>query len=156
MNDSLKEIERKYLAGGGFREMISSSYRIKQGYLSRDKERIVRVRITDDSAYITIKGKQTGITRFEWEKEIGIAEAGKLISMALPGIIDKTRHVVCYKDQKFEVDEFHGLNSGLVIAEIELESEQAVIELPAWIIKDVSDDIRYSNSYLSEHPFSTW
>jgi len=156
MNRAHFEIERKYLVKGEFRNHASSSHLIRQGYLSTDVERLVRIRIHNNQGFITVKGEQKGIGRFEWEKEIAVPEAEKLLLQCLPHIIEKTRHIVYYKDQRFEVDEFHGDNDGLIIAEIELTEEDMKIDLPDWIGREVSLDTRYTNSYISRYPFISW
>ena len=153
------EIERKYLVKDT--EFITKSfkqYKIKQGYLSIDPERVVRVRIKGDKGFVTIKVKtnDAGTTRFEWEKEIAIEEANNLLQLALPGVIDKTRYLVDFKGQIFEVDEFYGENQGLIIAELELENEDQLVKLPDWILEEVTSDPRYYNSYLIDNPYLKW
>lgn len=134
--------------------------RITQGYLSRVPERVVRVRIKGDKGFITIKGttNDTGLSRFEWEKEIPLADAQSLLKLAEPGVIDKTRHLIKNTDGRhiWEVDEFHGDNEDLVMAEIELESENDLFDKPSWLGKEVTGDKRYYNAYLSENPYKTW
>ena len=155
-----QEIERKFLVAGDYKSEAYASVRITQGYLSRVPDRVVRVRIKGDKGFITIKGttNDTGLSRFEWEKEIPLVEAQALMKMAEPGVIDKTRHLIKNTDGKhiWEVDEFHGDNEGLVMAEIELESENDLFDKPSWLGKEVTGDLKYYNSYLSEKPFKTW
>lgn len=155
-----QEIERKFLVAGDYKSEAYASVRITQGYLSRVPERVVRIRIKGDRGFITIKGttNDTGLSRFEWEKEIPLADAQSLLKLAEPGVIDKTRHLIKNTDGKhiWEVDEFHGDNEDLVMAEIELESESDTFDKPSWLGKEVTDDKRYYNAYLSEKPYKTW
>lgn len=152
------EIERKFLVNGDFHSFITSTTYIMQGYLSSVPERTVRIRIKDDKAFITIKGKsnQSGESRYEWEKEIPVEEARELMSLCEPGIIEKKRHIIPNSSLFFEVDEFIGDNSGLIIAEIELPTEDTLFEKPSWLGKEVTGDIRFYNSYLSKNPYSKW
>ena len=148
-----QEIERKYLVNGeSYKQMAVAHHHICQGYISREKTGTVRVRITDDKAYLTIKGKPAvgHFARYEWEKEIDVAEAQELMKLCQGSIIDKTRWIVLAKEDglKWEVDEFHGKHEGLVLAEIELESEEQVVELPAFVGKEVTDDPRYYNANM--------
>ncbi len=156
------EIERKFSVAGDFRPYVSRSYRICQGYLSSAPERTVRVRIKGDKGYITVKGisSENGTSRFEWEKEIPAGEAADLLNICEKGMIDKTRHIVEIDEHGrknvFEVDEFHGDNEGLVIAEIELSAEDEDFARPQWLGEEVTGDKRYYNSYLSCHPYTQW
>ena len=150
------EIERKYLVKGDFRKEISETRIIRQGYICTAPERTVRIRIEDSKAYITIKGEQVGISRYEWEKEIEPGEAEELMKLCQGRLVEKRRHFVNYMGWLFEVDEFTGENEGLVVAEIELDSEDNKPELPDWIGKEVSDDHRYHNSNLSRNPWTGW
>ena len=153
------EIERKFLVLSKiFKEEAFAKNRIAQGYLSSVPERTVRVRIKGDKAFLTIKGasNETGLSRFEWEKEIIVDEAKKLLLLCEKGVIDKTRFEVKVGQHIFEVDEFYGENEGLIIAEIELDSEKETFEKPLWLGEEVSNDKRYYNSYLSSHPFTKW
>jgi adenylate cyclase len=150
------EIERKFLiTSAAYKKEAFSQNRIKQGYLSSVPERTVRVRVKGNKAYITIKGisNATGMSRFEWEKEIPINEAENLLLLCEKGIIDKTRFEVKIGIHTYEVDEFYGENEGLVIAEIELQSENETFEKPSWLGKEVTNDKRYYNSYLSNNPY---
>ena len=147
------EIERKYLVTSDcYKEMAVARYHIRQGYISREKTGTVRVRITDDKAYLTIKGKPAAghFARYEWEKEIDVKEAEELMKLCQGTIIDKTRWIVPAMEEglKWEVDEFHGKHDGLVVAEIELESEDQVVVLPAFIGKEVTDDPQYYNANM--------
>ena len=153
------EIERKFLVRSeDFKKEAFRKIRIKQGFLSTDPERTVRLRITDEAAFLTIKGKskENGLSRFEWEKEIDKSEAEELFKLCKPGILDKTRYLVKQGDFLFEVDEFYGENLGLVIAEVELETEEAIFEKPGWLGNEVTGDTRFYNSQLSENPFKNW
>ena len=155
-----QEIERKFLVCGDFKTEAYQSTRIIQGYLCSQPGRIVRVRVKGNKGYITIKGRTnaTGVSRFEWEKEIAVDEALSLLELAEPGIIDKTRYLVKNTDGRhvWEVDEFHGDNEGLVMAEIELAAEDEPFDKPEWLGKEVTGDPRYYNSMLKEHPFMQW
>jgi adenylate cyclase len=153
------EIERKFLVNSdAFKTDSFSQNRIKQGYLSSVPERTVRVRIKGDRGYITVKGgsNQTGLSRFEWEKEIPIEDAETLLLLCEKGIIDKTRFEVKVGKHTFEVDEFYGNNEGLTVAEIELESESETFTKPNWLGIEVTNDNRYYNSSLSNNPFKNW
>lgn len=147
----LQEIEKKFLVKGDFRNEVFKTVHIVQGYLSRVPERVVRIRIKDDKGFITIKGKNVGATRFEWEKEIPFEEAKKLLELCEPGLVDKTRHLIKNTDGKhtWEVDVFHGHKEGIVIAEIELDDENEPFDRPSWLGEEVTGDRRYYNSSLS-------
>ncbi len=158
MSDELVEIERKYLVVGDFHHLVTKSYRIRQGYLNADPERTVRLRLMEDRAFMTVKGKSFdgGLSRFEWEKEIEVQEAESLLKLCEAYPVDKVRHVVLYENQKFEVDVFYGLNEGLVLAEIELLAPDQQVVLPDWIGEEVTGDARYYNASISVKPFSMW
>ena len=157
MRMAFREIERKFLVAGDFREEVSGAGRIVQGYLSSTPGRTVRVRIRDGRGYLTIKGPARGLTRFEWEKEIPADEAEQLLALCTEGVIDKTRHLVPASDgHVWEVDEFHGDNAGLVVAEIELDSEDEPFVRPAWLGAEVTGDRRYYNSSLMRRPYKEW
>jgi adenylate cyclase len=154
----MTEIERKFLfKNTDFLKGIKGK-RITQGYLSTDPERTVRVRIKSDQGFLTIKGKSnhSGLSRYEWEKEITTQEAEQLLQLCLPGVIDKTRYEVVIENHIWEIDIFHGENNGLLLAEIELKSEEEPFLKPEWIDKEVTGDMRYYNSYISEKPYSIW
>jgi adenylate cyclase len=154
-----QEIERKFLVKGDFYPFVSTKSRITQGFLSSVSERMVRVRIMGDNGFLTIKGigNASGASRYEWEKQITIEEAKELLELCEPGIIDKTRHIVPeVGGLKFEVDEFHGDNKGLIIAEIELPSEDHHFEKPDWLGKEVTGKTRYYNARLSKNPYKNW
>ena len=153
------EIERKFLVIS--ESFIGESFaqkRIVQAYLSSVPERTVRVRIKGENGFITIKGKSnnSGTTRLEWEKEISLSEAESLLSICESGIIDKIRYEVKVGNHVFEVDVFSGENEGLIIAEIELQSENEIFEKPFWLGEEVTNDERFYNSFLSKKPFKTW
>lgn len=152
------EIERKFLVKGEYKQLASSSYRIAQGYLCTEPGRTVRVRTKGDKGYLTIKGQRSasGLSRYEWEKEIPLTDALELLQLCQPSIIDKTRYEVIFEGQTYEVDEFYGANEGLTVAELELASEDATFSKPAWLGDEVTQDKRYTNSYLSIIPFSRW
>lgn len=151
-----KEIERKFLVSGEFRQDSPESYRIMQGYICSDPDRTVRVRVRGDKGFLTIKGRgsEDGLSRYEWEKEIPVTEAAELMALCGSGVIDKTRYLVPFGRHTYEVDVFHGANEGLVLAEIELSDEQEAFEKPSWLGEEVTGDVRYYNSMLSLHPFS--
>lgn len=151
-----KEIERKFLVSGEFRQDSPESYRIMQGYICSDPDRTVRVRVRGDKGFLTIKGRSSedGLSRYEWEKEIPVSEAFELMALCASGVIDKTRYLVPFGKHTYEVDVFHGANEGLVLAEIELSDEQEAFEKPSWLGEEVTGDVRYYNSMLSLHPFS--
>ena len=155
----MTEIERKFLVRtDAFKSEASSTWRIRQGFLNTHPERAVRIRIKGETGFLTIKGisDKEGTTRFEWEKEIPKEEAEELLSICEEGIIDKTRYEILSGDHLFEVDEFYGMNEGLIIAEVELSSKNEAFKRPEWLGKEVTGDIRYYNSQLSKHPFKTW
>ena len=153
------EIERKFLViSNAFMDEAFSSKRIVQAYLSSVAERAVRVRIKGNQGFLTIKGKSndSGTSRLEWEKEIDVLEAEMLLTICESGRIDKIRHEVQVGKHVFEVDVFSGDNEGLIVAEIELEDENEAFEKPSWLGEEVTNDHRYYNVYLAQHPFASW
>mgnify|MGYP005817959143 CR=1 FL=1 len=153
------EIERKFLVNSeAFKKTAKTQERIIQGFLNTHKERTVRVRVKGDAGFITVKGLSNteGTTRFEWEKEISVSEAQSLLKICEEGIIDKVRYEIPIGNHIFEVDEFFGSNAGLVIAEIELSSENETFTKPEWLGEEVTGDIRYYNSLLSKKPYTGW
>ncbi len=153
------EIERKFLVKNtDFKKESYKKQLIKQGFLNSDKNRIVRIRVSDDKAFITIKGKSntSGTTRFEWEKEINKTEAENLLLLCEESIIEKIRFYIKKGIHTFEVDEFLGENKGLIIAEVELNSENEKFEKPSWLNKEVTGNVKYYNSNISKHPFKNW
>lgn len=153
-----QEIERKFLVKGDFKKYSSAKIKIKQGYLSTARERTVRVRVKGDKGYLTIKGipNETGMSRYEWEKEIPLPEAEDLLTLCEAGLIEKVRFIVPDGEFTFEVDEFYGENQGLVVAEIELKSESDKFPRPVWLGEEVTGDLRYYNSMLIKNPFTRW
>ena len=154
-----KEIERKFLVKGSFKEHAASSFDIKQGFLCSIPERTVRVRLKGDEGFLTIKGigNASGISRYEWEKQIPGKEALELLEICEPGLIEKKRYIIPVEnDLFFEVDEFYGANQGLMIAEIELPEEDTAFSKPAWLGKEVTGDVKYYNSYLAKSPYRSW
>jgi adenylate cyclase len=155
------EIERKFLVlpGEAFKGEAREATRITQGYLCSAPGRTVRVRIRGERGYLTIKGmsRDGGLSRYEWEKEIPLAEARELMELCEPGVIDKTRYLIDAGDGlTWEVDEFYGDNQGLVMAEIELPAADAPFARPAWLGREVTSDRRYYNSSLTKLPFTQW
>ncbi len=153
-----KEIERKFLVKGSFKDQAYNQLRIKQGYLCSIPERTVRVRISGNQGFLTIKGKssKSGTSRYEWEKNIPESEARDLLELCEPGIIDKTRYLVKQGEHIFEVDEFYGHNQGLVLAEVELQSENEAFEKPGWLGEEVTGDKKYFNAMLMKNPYKNW
>ena len=152
------EIERKYLVD---KELWLKANKpageyIIQGYLTTDIDKTIRIRVTGSGGYMTIKGKTVNISREEYEFPVPFDMATELIQKFSEGIIEKVRYKVSYKGKTWEVDEFSGDNTGLLIAEVELTEEHENIELPEWIGKEVSDDARYYNACLVKHPFAKW
>lgn len=153
------ETERKFLVRSKrFKEEATSATRIVQGFLNTAPERTVRVRIKGEKGYLTVKGKSdsTGMSRYEWEKEIPVTEAEELLRLCEKGVIEKTRYEIVCGRHVFEVDEFEGENKGLIVAEIELLTEEDVFERPGWLGDEVTGDSRYYNSQLSKKPYTSW
>ncbi len=153
------EIERKFLVtSDAYKVLAFAKNQIAQGYLNSNPERTVRVRIKGEKGFLTIKGKgnQSGMSRFEWEKEIPVAEAKALLDLCESGVISKMRFEVKVGQHVFEVDEFYGENSGLIMAEVELGSETESFEKPTWIGEEVTNDERFYNAFLSQNPYSKW
>ena len=154
-----QEIERKFLVKNNhFKNLAEEVTEIRQGYLSSVPERNVRIRINGDLGTITVKGigNETGVMRYEWEKEIAIEEAQALLDICEPGKIQKKRYLVKQGDHLFEVDEFKGENEGLIIAEIELNSEEEEFVKPDWLGTEVTGLIKYYNSALLRNPYKNW
>jgi adenylate cyclase len=152
------EIERKFLvSGNGWREAAGDGKRLRQGYLSLDPARTVRVRVADDRGFLTVKGETKGISRQEFEFAIPVEEAeGMLDTLCLQPLIEKVRHRIEAAGKTWEVDEFFGENRGLVLAEVELDRETELIEIPFWVGQEVSGDPRFFNASLVQFPFSRW
>lgn len=152
-----REIERKFLVSGTSWKHGAHGRRVVQGYLSLDKERTVRVRVAGEQAWLTVKGLTRGCTRAEFEYAIPVADARQLLDeVCHQPIIDKTRYTIRHAGHTWEVDEFHGVNEGLLIAEIELQDEAETFERPEWVADEVSRDPRYFNASLVRHPFRDW
>ncbi|MGK5064339.1 CYTH domain-containing protein [Janthinobacterium sp. LB3P112] len=151
------EIERKFLLAGDAWRGLGQPVLLRQGYLSSARERVVRVRIEGEQAMLTIKGANVGATRGEWEYPIPLADAAELLDgLCEQPLIEKYRHRIEHAGMVWEVDEFLGANAGLVVAEIELASEDQPFDKPDWIGAEVSGDARYYNANLIRHPFSQW
>lgn len=151
------EIERKFLVEGEAWRTLGQATLLRQGYLSLDPARTVRVRIDGEQAFITIKGKSVGASRGEWEYPIPVLEAAELLDgLCQQPLVEKVRHRIASGPHTWEVDEFLGANAGLVVAEIELGSEDEAFEKPDWIGREVTGDARYFNSRLISHPYSQW
>ena len=155
-----QEIERKFLVRGDFRQDAFAASRITQAYLSSVPGRTVRIRVSGERGFITVKGASnaSGAARFEWEKEIPVDEARALLELAEPGVIDKTRYRVRSSDgvHTWEVDEFCGDNEGLILAEIELADEDEPFDRPAWLGEEVTGNPRYFNAQLLKNPYKNW
>lgn len=152
-----KEIERKFLIDMDKWIPADGGLSIRQGYLSAEKGRTVRVRTKGDKAFLTIKGPNTGISRTELEYEIPVEDANLMLDeLCLKPLIEKVRHVEEHEGRIWEIDVFSGDNDGLVVAEVELPDENAEVVLPEWIVKEVSDDRRYFNSSLIKNPYKSW
>ncbi len=152
-----KEIERKYLLKGSEWKSLAKGTSYRQGYLSTVKERTVRVRTIDDKGYLTIKGITVGASRVEYEYEIPASEANDMLTnLCEQPLIEKNRYKINFAGLVWEVDEFFGENDGLVVAEVELTSEDQKIDLPAWVGEEVTSDPRYFNSNLTKNPYKNW
>jgi CYTH domain-containing protein len=152
------EIERKFLVDHGKWAGLSKPGGVlyRQGYILTDENKTIRVRAAGTNAFLTIKGKTTGATRNEFEYEIPLADAVELLDL-FPGFeLTKTRYKINHKDKLWEVDVFHGANEGLIVAEIELGSEEEKFDLPDWVTSEVTEDAKYYNSNLVSMPFTSW
>lgn len=152
------EIERKFRVKGDFAREVFQSERIVQGYICSRPGRTVRVRIRGEEGFLTIKGPSDdkGLSRYEFERQISLCDAEALLALCEPGVIDKVRHLIRAGRHVWEVDVFHGLNEGLVMAEIELAAEDEPFEKPGWLGEEVSGDRRFYNSMLAKHPYCEW
>ena len=151
------EIERKFLVEGDRWRDLGRGTAFRQGYLSTVKERTVRVRVVGDQGTFTIKGVTVGATRAEYEYPIPVSDAQEMLDgLCQQPIVEKTRHVIEHEGLAWEVDEFEGVNAGLIVAEVELDTEDQEIELPDWVGEEVTGDPRYFNANLITHPYSTW
>ena len=149
------EIERKFKVKEDFRP-TSIGIEMAQGYLSRDPQRTVRVRLAGGRGYLTVKGETRGMVRAEYEYEIPPSDARAMLALCDPPLVEKTRYVMDAAGRRWEVDVFHGANDGLVVAEVELPSEMAEVTLPAWVEREVTGEKRYYNSSLIVHPYHSW
>ena len=151
------EIERKFLVKNIPRHEIQYSHKIRQGYIAKNKDRVIRIRQKENDYFITIKGNKIGISRFEFEYPIPKVDAEILLeNFCQDDLIEKTRHYIKNKGHTWELDVFHGNNEGLIIAEIELESEDQVFHIPSWTDSEVTDQEKYYNMNLVENPYSMW
>jgi len=151
-----KEIERRFLLkNDGWRGLAEGEW-LKQGYLSVERERTVRVRIKGDQAWLTLKANISNVSRHEFEYPIPLADAETIMSAMCPMLVEKRRHRIALGGHVWEVDEFSGQNAGLVLAEIELSDEAEAYERPDWLGEEVTEDPRYTNAHLSRHPWPTW
>ena len=152
-----KEIERKFLVVGDNWRKLAKGTHYRQGYLNSVKERTVRIRTIDDKAFLTVKGPNIGITRMEFEYEIPHKECLEMLTnLAEQPIIEKIRYKIAIDDLVWEIDEFLGVNKGLIVAEVELQSKEQKFSKPEWIGEEVSGDPRYFNSNLVKHPYTSW
>lgn len=153
------EIERKFLVDSDqFKQEATRSYLISQGFLNTHPDRTVRVRVRDGQGWLTVKGRsdRTGVSRYEWEKEIPVGEASELLNLCEEGIVQKRRFEVPAGVHFFEVDVFMGDNEGLSVAEIELAAIDEPFDRPGWLGKEVTGELRYYNSQLSQNPYKNW
>ncbi len=151
------EIERKFLVKEKPFSIAKRSLKINQGYIINEKSKVIRIREKGDDYFLTIKGNNIGISRLEYDFPISKEDAKELIfHFCKTTLIEKTRHYIKYKGHTWEVDEFHGKNNGLIVAEIELESEDEKFEIPDWVGEEVTQDDRYYNMNLAIHPFTSW
>jgi CYTH domain-containing protein len=150
------EIERKFLVHGDSWREGATGTRYQQGYLAVNPNCSVRVRLGGERAWLTIKGGREGLSREEFEYPLPLADAEALLALCLPGVISKTRYVVTQGKHRWEIDEFHGDNEGLLLAEIELEHEDETFDRPGWLGEEVSNDVRYYNAALSATPYCRW
>ncbi|MCX6243571.1 MAG: CYTH domain-containing protein [Bacteroidetes bacterium] len=153
-----QEIEHKYLIRKDFWYAIRKpeGKMIRQGYLAGGSENTIRVRIAGPEAFLTIKGPSVNAVRQEYEYPIPVRDANEILDLFTQKIIEKIRYRINFEGKTWEVDEFFGANDGLILAEIELRSLDETYEKPAWLGEEVTHDPRYYNSYLAEHPFSSW
>ncbi len=152
-----KEIERKFLLqNDNWKSQFTSRQIIKQGYLSTQKERAVRVRVLGEKGFLTIKGETVGMTRLEFEYEIPVQEANELLELCEKPLVEKERFIISQGKLNWEIDIFEGDNEGLNLAEVELEDENQEIEIPDWVGEEVTYDSRYFNSNLVKMPFKSW
>lgn len=151
-----REIERKFLVVGDDWRQLAQGKLYRQGYLSTVKERTVRIRTIDTEGFLTVKGITVGATRLEFEYPIPVNDAKQMLEICEQPLIEKYRYKIQFKGLIWEVDEFLGVNQGLIIAEVELKSETQEFEKPPWIGQEVTSDPRYFNANLIKHPYSNW
>lgn len=152
-----KEIERKFLVQNQAFKTNASRYLIRQGYWSSDREKPVRVRVVGSNAWLNLKAGKQGIERHEFEYAIPLEDAHVILNdLCMKPLIEKYRYITTYAGKTWEVDEFTGANTGLIMAEIELTSDEEHVELPSWIGREVTNDERYYNAYLATHPYRRW
>ncbi|MCB6182733.1 CYTH domain-containing protein [Leeia sp. TBRC 13508] len=150
------EIERRFKVNGDAWKALAEGVWYKQGYLSVEAERTVRVRVVGDQAWLTLKSQISSVSRHEFEYAIPLADANTMLSVMCPMLVEKKRYRIEFGGYIWEVDEFFGENSGLVLAEIELPDENTPFEKPEWIAKEVTEDGRYTNAYLSKNSYNSW
>ena len=150
------EIERKFLVQDDAWRVAAAGTLLRQGYLSTDRDRVVRVRLAGEQGTLTIKSRTVGLVRPEYEYGIPAADARELLDLCLQPLIEKIRYRILHGGHVWEVDEFLGANAGLVVAECELDSPDEPLELPGWVGREVTGDPRYGNSNLIAHPFTAW
>ena len=150
------EIERRFLVRGDGWRSLGTPRTYRQGYLSVHPERTVRVRVVDDQAWLTLKARITDVSRHEFEYDIPLADACTMLDAMCPMQVSTQRTRLDFAGHVWEVDEFSGANAGLVLAEIELPSEETPFERPDWLGEEVTHDGRFTNAYLADHPYSTW
>ena len=152
-----KEIERKFLIDVGLVVELNDGKRISQGYIGTNDKTVVRARIIGDEAFLTLKGEVKGFTCSEFEYQIPIDDAVNVIDeLCSGGVVDKTRYEIMHENHTWEIDVFHGQNEGLVVAEVEVQSESESVSLPKWIVKEVTGDAKYFNVSLLTNPYSQW
>lgn len=152
-----KEIERKYLVTGDTWRQLAQPVHYRQGYLNSQKERTVRIRTVGEKAFMTVKGLTKGVTRLEFEYEIPFDDCVTMLeNLAEQPIIEKARYKIPMGELVWEIDEFFGVNEGLIVAEVELKSEDQAFDKPEWVGEEVSSDPRYFNSNLVRNPYTTW
>ena len=151
------EIERKFLIDTDKLPPLTNGYTIRQGYIQTADHTAVRVRIRDQEAFLTIKGKSVGASRLEFEYPIPLQDANDMLeALCRSAVVEKVRYLLEHEGHTWEVDVFEGSNEGLVVAEVELDSEEEAFALPGWVSEEVTDDVRYFNSNLVEHPYGDW
>ncbi len=152
-----KEIERKFIVNEDFLDSLDSGIKIRQGYLPSSNNTVVRIRVTNKEAFLTIKGENKGAVRSEFEYPIPFSDANQILDeLCVRPFIEKTRYIVNYSGLMWEVDFFEGGNEGLIVAEIELDSEDQYVDTPIWAAKEVTDDPKYFNSNLIKNPYKKW